>query len=323
MRTKALLAGFGVILSLGIAQASHAEDAVPRIGFLSQCSRSFDKDLFTEALRELGYSEGRNVQIIWRHFPESGSQLRSAADELVASKVNVLVTCSTAATRAAVASTKSIPIVFTGIADPIASGIVASLSKPGANATGVSVRVAELYPKRLDLLRQIAPRARRVAFLVNLSSPGSALAVQPLKEAAKTLNIQLEVHNTPNAAQVESALRAMKWDSIDGLMTAGDTVVFSQGAKIAEAVRKARVPAVFPWRQFHRYGVLMSYGSDPGAIMRRGAWYVDKILKGAKPEDLPVEEVSRMELIIDLRVARETGIQVPQELLYRADEVKR
>jgi putative ABC transport system substrate-binding protein len=242
---------------------------------------------------------------------------------LVASKVDVLVTCSTAATSAAVASTKTIPIVFTGIADPIASGIVASLARPGGNATGVSVRVAELYPKRLDLLRQVAPRTRRVAFLVNLSSPGSALAVQPLRAAAKTLNIQLDVHNTPSAAELESTLQAMKWDSIDGLMAAGDTVVSSQGGKIAAAVRKARVPAVFPWREFHRYGVLMSYGTDPAEIMGRGAWYVDKILKGAKPEDLPVEEVSRMELIIDLRVARETGIQIPQELLYRADEVKR
>lgn len=140
----------------------------------------FDKEKFTQGLRELGYVEGTNIQIMWKDFPESGPQLRSAADELVASKVDVLVTCSTAATRAAVAATKSIPIVFTGIADPVASGVVASLAKPGANATGVSVLVTELYPKRLDLLRQVAPRARRVAFIVNLSSPGSALAVQPL-----------------------------------------------------------------------------------------------------------------------------------------------
>jgi putative ABC transport system substrate-binding protein len=323
MKTNALFAGFGVILSLGIAQASQAQNGVPRIGFLSQCSTSFGQEHFTQALRELGYSEGRNLQITWRHFAEPGPQLRSAADQLVASKVDVLVTCSTAATRAAVDSTKTIPIVFAGIADPIASGIVASLPKPGANATGVSVRVAELYPKRLDLLRQVAPRVKRVVFLVNLSSPGSALAVEPLRVAAKTLNIHLDIYNTPSSAEVNSALRAIKWDSIDGLMTAGDTVLTAQGAKIAEAVRKARVPAVFPWREFHKYGVLMSYGSDPAQIMRRAAWYVDRILKGAKPEELPVEEVSRMELIIDLRMARETGIEVPQELLYRADEVKR
>jgi putative ABC transport system substrate-binding protein len=313
----------GFALSLGMIAAGQAQEGVPRIGFLSQCSRSFDREKFAQGLRELGYVEGSNIQILWRHFPESGAQLRPAADELVASKVDVLVTCSTAATRAAVDATKSIPIVFTGIADPVASGVAASLAKPGANATGVSVLVAELYPKRLDLLRQLAPRARRVAFIVNLSSPGSALAVQPLQAAAKILNIKLDVHNTPNAAEVESTLRTMKWESIDGVLTAGDTVVFSQGAQIARAVRKARVPAVFPWRQFHTYGVLMSYGSDPSEIMRRGAWYVDKILKGAKPEDLPVEQVSRMELIIDLRVAREIGLKVPQELLYRADEVIR
>ena len=187
MKTSAFLAGLGLLLSLGMVAADQTQDGVPRIGFLSQCSRSFDKEQFTHGLRELGYVEGSSIHITWRHFPEGGPQLRSAADELVASKVDVLVTCSTAATHAAVAATRTIPIVFTGIADPIASGVVASLAKPGANATGVSVLVAELYPKRLDLLRQVSPRARRVAFIVNLSSPGSALAVQPLQAAAKTL----------------------------------------------------------------------------------------------------------------------------------------
>jgi putative ABC transport system substrate-binding protein len=162
-----------------------------------------------------------------------------------------------------------------------------------------------------------------VAFVVNLSSPGSALALEPLRAAAKTLNIKLEVHNTRNAQEVESALRAIPWSSIDGLLTGGDTVVFAQGAEIARAARKARVPAVFPWRQFHQYGALMSYGPDFSQIMLRGAWYVDKILKGAKPGDLPVEQVSKMDLIIDLRVAREMAIKVPSELLYRADEVIR
>ena len=323
MRTSALLGALGLALSLGIVAADQTQDRTPRIGFLSQCSPAFDKERFTQGLRELGYVEGSNIHITWRHLPEGGPQLRTAADELVASKVDVLVTCSTVATHAAVAATKTIPIVFTGIADPIASGVVTSLAKPGANATGVSVRVAELYPKRLDLLRQVAPNARRIALIVNLSSPGSALALQPLQAAAKTLSIQLEVHNTSTAMEVESALRTIRWESIDGLLTAGDTVVVSEGAQIARAVRKARVPAVFPWREFHTHGVLMSYGSDPSEIMRRGAWYVDKILKGAKPQDLPVEQVSKMELIIDLRVAREIGIKVPQELLYRADEVIR
>ena len=310
-------------LGLGQVEACHAQDEIHRIGFLSQCSSSFDQEAFRQGLRELGYVEGSNLLILWRRFPEDAEQLRPAAEELVGSKVDIIVTCSTAATRAAFDATRSIPIVFTGIADPVASGVAASLAKPGANATGVSVLVPELYPKRLDLLRQLAPRIRRVAFIVNLSSPGSALALQPLQAAAKTLNIELEVHNTRNAGEVESVLRTLSWASIDGVLIGGDTVVFAQGAKIARAIGKARVPAVFPWRQFHAYGALMSYGPDPRQIMRRGAWYVDKILKGAKPVDLPIEQVSKMDLIIDLRVAHKMGIKVPEELLYRADEVIR
>ena len=312
-------------LAFGLAQipAVHAQDEVRRIGFLSQCFPAFDREAFEKGMHDLGYVEGKNILITWRQFPENVEQLRPAADELVTLKVEVIVTCSTVATRAAFDATKSIPIVFTGIADPVASGVVASIARPGTNATGVSVLVPELYPKRLDLLRQLAPGVRRVAFIVNLSSPGSALALQPLQAAAKTLNIKLDVHNTRTAREVESALRALSSNSVDGVLIGGDTVVFSQAAKIAQAVNRARLPAVFPWRTFHAYGALMSYGPDPSQIMRRGAWYVDKILKGAKPADLPVEQVSKMDLIIDLRVARELRIKVPQELLYRADEVIR
>jgi putative ABC transport system substrate-binding protein len=274
-------------------------------------------------LREVGYVEGHNILIDWRQFPEHVEQLRQAADELVRAKVSILVTCSTFATRAAFDATKSIPIIFTGIADPVASGVAASIAKPGANATGVSVLVPELYPKRLDLLRQLVPTARRVAFLVNLSSPGSALAVQPLQVAAKTLDIKLDIYNTRTPQEVESALRTLPWKSIDGLMTGGDYVIYTQWGKITNAARKARVPAVFPWPQVHQYGALMSYGPNSVDIMRRAALYVDRVLKGAKPADLPIEQVSQMHLVIDLRVAKEMGIEVPQELLYRADEVIR
>lgn len=319
------LRGFLIGLALGLGQvaAGHAQEGIRHIGFLSQCSSSFDQEAFTEGLRELGYVEGKNILVVWRHFPGNVEQLRSAADELVRSHVDIIVTCSTAATRAAFAATRSIPIVFTGIADPIASGVATSLARPGANATGVSVLVPELYPKRLDLLRQVAPRVRRVAFIVNLSSPGSALALRPLQAAAETLDIKLEVHDTRNAEAVEAALRTLSRASVDGVLIGGDTIVFSQGAQIAQAVIKARLPAVYPWRQFHAYGALMSYGPDPSQIMRRGARYVDRILKGARPEDLPIEQVSKIDLIIDLRVAREMGMSVPQELLYRADEVLR
>jgi len=146
-------------------------------------------------------------------------------------------------------------------------------------------------------------------FIMNPSSPGSALALEPLQAAAKALNIKLEVYNSRNVGEVDAALRAIPWKSIDGVLSAGDAVVLAHGAKIARTIRKARVPAVFPWRRSHDYGVLMSYGADPNAIMIRGAWYVDKILKGAKPADLPIEQASKVDLVIDLRVAREMGIQ--------------
>jgi putative ABC transport system substrate-binding protein len=187
----------------------------------------------------------------------------------------------------------------------------------------VSILSTELGAKRLDLLRQLAPRVRHVAFIVNLANPGSAIQLEPMKIAAKTLNIKLEVYNARNAQEVRSALHAIPWKSIDGVLIGGDGVFLAQGAEIAQAVHKARLPAVFPWREFHKYGVLMSYSPDLEEVMRRGAYYVDKILKGAKPSDLPVEQISKVGLIIDVRVAREQGIKVPQELLYRADEVIR
>jgi putative ABC transport system substrate-binding protein len=137
------------------------------------------------------------------------------------------------------------------------------------------------------------------------------------------VNIKLDVHNARNATEVESALRTLASDPVDGVLIGGDTVLFSQAGKITRAVAKARVPAVFPWRQYHAYKALMSYGPDPDQIMRRGAWYVDRILKGAKPSDLPIEQVSEMDLIIDLRVARNIGIKVPDEILYRAEQVIR
>ena len=323
MNRRLFLAVAGLALWLTDPTPTVAQDKIPRIGFLTGCVASFDEQAFKRSLSELGYVEGKTVSIEWRRILEDVDQLRSAADELVRSKVDVIVTCSTVATRAALDATHTIPIVFTATADPIAAGLAASLAKPGGNATGVSLLVPELYPKRLDLLRQVAPHVRRVAFIMNPSSPGTSLALKPLAAAAKTLNIRLQTYKARTAGELETVLRTMPWASTDGVLAGGDHVIYEQGASIAQAVRKARVPAVFPWRGFHEYGVLMSYGPDPNELMRRGAYYVDKILKGAKPSDLPIEQVSKVDLVISLRVAREMGIKVPQELLYRADEVIR
>ena len=323
MSSRPLIAALGIALCIGHAGPVQTEEKIPRIGFLSHCTSSFDQEGFERALRDLGYVEGKNIMIEWRRFLGDAQQLRPAADELVHSKVDVIVTCSTPATRAALGATRAIPVVFTATGDPVASGLVASLAKPGANATGVSIQGTDLAPKRLDLLRQLAPRARRVGLIGSISNPSAVPALKTLEASARALNIKLEIYSTRSTHELNSALRAIPWKSLDGALIGADIVTLAQGARIAQAVRKARLPAIFPWRQFHEYGALMSYGPDSRELMRRGAYYVDKILKGAKPADLPVEQVSKMDLIIDLRVAREMGIQVPPELLYRADEVIR
>ena len=162
-----------------------------------------------------------------------------------------------------------------------------------------------------------------MAYLVDLANPSQVVGVKSLQAAAQSLGIKLETYNATNAGEIGPALRRIPWKSIDGVLIGGDPIFLAEGAKISNAVRAAKVPAIFPWRDFHEYGVLMSYSPNLREVARRGAHYVDKILKGAKPADLPVEQVSTVDLIVDLRVADEMGIKVPQELLFRADEVIR
>ena len=300
------------------------QDKVPRIGFLGRIPPNLSaEEELRKGLRELGYVEGKGILIEWRHTLGYDDELRPLAAELVRMKVEVIVTFGTPAARAALEATKTVPVVFTAVGDPVATGLTTSLANPSANGTGISLLGAESATKRFDFLRQLSPRIRRVAYLGSLANPATAPGVESMRAAAQSVGIKLDIYNARNAGEIESALRAIRWKSTDGVLVGGDPVFLAAGAKIAKAVRAARVPAVFPWREFHEYGVLMSYGPDWRDVLRRGAYYVDKILKGAKPADLPVEQVSKMDLILDLRVARELGIKVPQELLFRADEVIR
>jgi putative ABC transport system substrate-binding protein len=225
--------------------------------------------------------------------------------------------------RAALEATKTIPIVFTAAGDPVATGLVSSLARPGANATGVSIVTTELVSKRLDLLHQLAPRARGVVFLANFANPATAMSIGPLRASARALGIKLETLDVRHGEAVANALRSATWKSADAAIIGGDIYFIGEGARIAQAVRDAKMPAIFPWREYHTFGAVMSYGVDLTGVFRRAAYFVDRILKGAKPSDLPVEQVSTFDLIIDLRVAREMGIKVPQELLFRADQVIR
>ena len=236
-------------------------------------------------------------------------------------EVDLIVTMGSPATRAALDATRK-PVVFI-VGDPVATGFAASLAKPGGNATGVSVLSTELDRKRLELLRELAPRARRIAYLTNASNPSAAHDLAEVQNAARALRLQLLPLSAQTAAEIDAALKELSHGKADGLIVSPDLGLFAYRGKIAKAVREARIPAMFPFREYHDVGVLVSYGPDPPSAMRRAARYVDRILRGDKPAELPIEQISKYEMIIDLRVAREMHIDVPEALVLRADEVIR
>ena len=312
-----------VALAMNLLPIAYA-DPVPgvvRIGALTPRVNTSPEDGLREGLAELGYIEGKNL-IIERRRAETSADLRSAAEDLVSTKVNLIVAFSTPAARAALSATSTIPVVFLS-GDPVGTALAESLSHPGGNASGVSTLSTELMPKRLELLQQIAPQVRRVILLGNPSSPLQTGVLKETRRAGEALHIQVVAVDARNAKELDIALLGLQHRASDGFMVSSDVLFLANRAKVAAAVSKARLPGVFPWRDYHDVGVLMSYGSSTREMGRQAAVYVDKILKGAKPADLPIEQSSKYDLVIDLRVARELGLKVSQELLFRADEVIR
>jgi putative ABC transport system substrate-binding protein len=272
-----------------------------------------------EGLSGLGYVEGRNLTTE-RQRGDSEESLRAAAGALVRMRVDAIVAFGTPAARAAMSVTSSIPIVFIS-GDPVGTGLAGSLARPGGNATGVSTLNVELIPKRLELLQQVVPRARRIMLLGN---PNSALHPQVLKHAqmgASALHMHLIVLDVRNKDELEAALRRIRHGDADALIPSTDVLFLSNRSKIAEAVGKAKLPAIFPWPDDHDSRVLMAYGASARDMGLRAASYLDRILRGANPATLPIEQLSKYELIISVRAAKDLGIQIPQEILLRADEV--
>ena len=309
-----------VVGSTLLMTAGHADEPkVARIGVLVGVE-SPTEGFLREGLRELGYIEGKNIVIEWRRFTGGGEELRSLAADLARSKLDVIVAATTAAGRAALEATATIPVVFLS-GDPVAMGLAASLAKPGRNGTGVSIVSTELFPKRLEYLHWLAPRARRIAFLTNSSNPIAAPQLAALQKAAPMLGVQLVTLDARNESEFGMVLGALRRGEVQGVIVSNDGVFRSNKSKLAQAIRKARLPAIFSYRAYLEDGMLMSYGPNLKEAGRKMATYVDRILKGAKPGDLPIEQMSEYELIINLRVARELGLKVPQDLLLRADEV--
>ena len=320
---KLIAGGVIVALTLGTltslpAAATQQLGRMPRIGVLSP-SADFFLNTLRQGLRELGYIEGRNILLEYRSADGRAERLPDLAAELVRLKVDVMVTVTPPGVRAAKQATSTIPIVMAAVDDAVEQGFVASLARPGGNITGASSLNPELSGKRLELLKEAFPKVFRVAVL--REAVGGASSLRATMEAARVLGVHLQILELRDPNELDSAFAAMireragALDVLPGLMIAGYM------RQIVDLAGKARLPTIFPDGQFVESGGLMSYGPSLPDMFRRAAIYVDKILKGAKPSDLPVEQPTKFELVINLKTAKQLGLTIPQSVLYRADKV--
>jgi putative ABC transport system substrate-binding protein len=305
------------------ARAQQAERSY-RIGYLALLP---DEDAtlakpFSQRLRELGYSEGRNLKLEYRSAEGRPERLAELAAELMQTNPDVLVAgFGTLAAKAAAAATRTIPIVFTSVGDPVAAGLVASLGKPGANVTGLSAQASDIAAKRLQILEDLIPSNKAIAVLSNPDTPFTASALRVVRSAAEQSHRPLAVFEARTPDQVSAAIEAAIRSGAAALLVLEDPLVLGAKRKIAELVATARLPTMYGIREFAEAGGLMSYGPDQQQISRRAAEYVDKVLKGARPADLPVEQPTKFEFVINMKAARELGLVLPPTMLALADEV--
>jgi putative ABC transport system substrate-binding protein len=323
----------GLILTLGLAGvlvpfAADVQQAgkVHRIGFLSPSSLSDPRtqrrfEAFRQGLREVGYVEGQNIAIESRWAEGKYDRLPGLAAELVGLKVDVIVTYAPPAIRAAKEATATIPIVMGAIIDPIATGFVASLARPGGNITGLSLMSPELVGKQLQLLKEVVPKVSRVAVLGNPANAGTAPQLRDAEVAARALGVQLQPLEARDPKEIDSAFAAISRERAGALIVLLDVMLNDHRTRIAGLAAKHRLPTVAGLTEYAEAGGLMSYAANFLDLHRRAATYVDKILKGRKPADLPVEQPMRFELVINLKTAKALGLTFPQSILVRADQV--
>jgi len=315
------------VLASGLLAAPLAAEAqqagkVHRIGYLSGGLSTYRIEAFRQGLRELGWVEGQNIVIEYRYAEGRFDRLPDLAAELVRLKVDIIVALATPASAAAKNATGTIPIVGISLGDPVGTGLIASLARPGGNVTGVSYSVGvETIGKGLELFKEIVPNVRRVAILSNPGNPLYAPAVRDVKVAARSLGVQLQLLETRGPTEFDGAFAAMAKERVGGLFVVADTMFNLHRARLVELAAKSRLPAAYGTRDAVEAGGLMSYGPSLPDLFRRGATYVDKILRGAKPADLPVEQPTKFELVINLKTAKALGLTIPQSVLARADQV--
>jgi ABC-type uncharacterized transport system substrate-binding protein len=313
-----------ILLAVAVIAEAQKQARIPRIGILAAPSVTFFSarvEAFRERLRELGYVEGKNVLIESRYADGKLERLPNLAAELVRLKVDVIVTASGPALQAAKQVSGTIPIVFAAIADPVGSGYVSSLKRPGGHVTGLSTMAPDLDSKRLELFKETLSKVSRMAFLWQSSGSRGNLPLTEMEATAKELRIKLQSLEVRSLDDFEAAFARAKKDPSQALITAAGPLINSKQRHILDFAAKNRLPAMYHTSEFAEAGGLMSYAPNYMDLFRRAADYVDKILKGTKPADLPVEQPTKFEFVINLKTAKQIGVTIPQSVLYRADKV--
>jgi putative ABC transport system substrate-binding protein len=314
---------FGVML-LAVsfpAEARQPGSKIPRVGILSPGSGSADIDAFRQGLRELGYVEGQNIAFEYRLAEGNEDRLPALAAELFHMNVDLIVATSPRGARAAQRLTSTTPIVTPVIGSAVGSGLVDSLSRPGGNVTGLSFMSSALGSKRLELLRETIRKMSRVAVLANVDNVDRDTSIGSIASAARSLSVQLQILNVKKPDEVENAFASMVRGNVDALVVLTQAMFVLNRTRIVEMAAKSRLPAIYHRNEFVEAGGLMSYGPNHADLYRRAAHYVDKILKGAKPADLPVEQPTKFEFVINLKAAKGIGVTIPADVLMWADKV--
>ena len=319
-----VLLGLLVMLASPLTAEPQHASKVYRIGVLSPGSppsNSPSWQAFLQGLREFGYVEGRNITIERRFAEGNAERLPALAAELVRLNVDVIVTIGIPSIHAARNATRTIPIVMLEVGNPVGDGLVASLARPGGNVTGLSNSALDLVPKRMELLKECVPKVSRVAVLVSATLANRDVFLKATQDSAQALGLKLQVLQPNAASDLEAAFAAMTREHADGLQVIPDPLTVGRAKEIVALAIKHRLPGIYPYRQHAELGGLVSYGANPPEMYRRSASFIDKILKGTKPADLPVEQPTKFELVINLKTAKALGLTIPQSLLLRADQV--
>jgi putative ABC transport system substrate-binding protein len=326
VKRREFIAGLGSSAAWPVVARAQQGDRVRRIGVLV----SYDENdpvekarisAFTQALADLGWTDGRNVRIDLRWAGGDPNRIRALAQELVGLQPDIVVTVTTPATVALQRETRTVPIVFSNVGDPVASGIIARLDRPSGNVTGFANMEATLGGKWLELLSEIAPGIKRAAIMFNPDAAIASYFMPSVETAARSLNVVPIIAPVHNDAEIETAIMALGREPGGGLVVMPDAFTTAHPASIMSAAARNNIPAVYTVPEFVRDGGLLSYGPDRTDIFRRSASYVDRILRGAKPGDLPVQFPTKFEMVVNLKTAKALGLVVPQSILLRADEV--